>query len=363
MGGCSGQSRGGAPDASVASGGSSTGSGGSATNGVGAVPMSNGGGVGAGGVVGVGGVVNGGGSTGTGGAMGSGGTGCDVNQCVPISCPQGQVAALLAGGCCRQTCVASDGSSDAGARGHEPPAVPIDAGACVRSPAPGCSGNTWPYCTPDWQTAMSWYMTCPNPFSDAYLGTCGGMNAIVVSGPYDTRAFLYDHLGRLSGFLSVGGSTAHCEAYLPDFNPPTEACTPLGSPCYDAGAPQLPGLSGLDAGAIVTWQGGAPDCKTGQAAYDDYLTSQLAQYDSCVSDQDCLNNGAGPGADLPSNRCVQPCDLFVSMRAANSQIIYRLNQFGNLACARCETGPQAACPSTIPFSGGKCVNHRCVSQN
>jgi hypothetical protein len=62
------------------------------------------------------------------------------------------------------------------------------------------------------------------------------------------------------------------------------------------------------------------------------------------------------------NRCNQPCDLFLTSQAVNSQIMSRLNQFGNLACARCESGPQPACSPMSPFQQGKCVNHRCVLQ-
>jgi hypothetical protein len=361
---CGGQRQGGVPDASIANGGA-PGSGGAGNAGAlttsggapsaGAAPTSLGGALASsGGATGAGGLV------GVAGVTGSGGTGCDLNQCVPIPCPRGEVSVLLAGGCCRQLCVSAGHLLDAGAsRGHEPPPMSIDAGTCVRSPEPGCPSNNWPYCTPDWSTAMSWYMTCPNPFSDAYLGTCGGMNAIVVSGPYQTRAFLYDHFGRLAGFLSVGEGKAHCEAYLPNFIPPTETCVPMGAPCYDAGTPGLPGLAGLDAGAIATWGGGAPDCATGQAAYDAYVVSQLAQYNSCSSDQACLN-GAPPGLDLPTNRCNQPCDLFLTPQAINSQILSRLDQFGNLACARCASGPPPACSPTSPFQQGKCINHRCV---
>jgi hypothetical protein len=360
---CGGQSHGGVPDASVASGGA-IGSAGAGNAGQiatsGGAPSAGAGPISAGAPTSSGGAVGAGGSTGVAGTSGSGGAGCDLNQCVPIQCAQGQVPVLLAGGCCKQLCVSAGASSDAGSpRGHDTP-MSIDAGTCVRSPAPGCVSNNWPYCAPDWSTAMSWYMTCPNPFSDAYLGTCGGMNAIVVSGPYQTRAFLYDHFGRLAGFLSVGGGEAHCEAYLPGFTAPAETCVPMGAPCYDAGAPGLPGLSGLDAGAIATWGGGAPDCKTGQAAYDAYLASQLAQYDSCSSDSECFS-GAPPGLGLPTNRCNQPCDFLLTPRAINSQILSRLDQFGNLACARCESGPAPACSPTAPLQVGKCVNHKCVS--
>jgi hypothetical protein len=206
---------------------------------------------------------------------------------------------------------------------------------------------------------MDWYQTCPNPFSDAYLGTCGGVNAIIVRGPFQTRSFLYDHFGRLAGFESIGEGKARCEAYLPGFVAPHEECQAMGDPCWDAGTPGVPDLSGLDASAIATWSGDVPDCNTGQAAYDAYLASQLAQYNQCSSNDFCVSSPVQIG---PSNRCVTPCNLYLTPSALNSQIVQRLDQFGNLACARCELGPPPACPP-IGFPRGTCVNRRCVFSN
>jgi hypothetical protein len=185
------------------------------------------------------------------------------------------------------------------------------------------------------------------------------MRAIVVPGPYESRRFFYDNAGRLAGFESVTGERARCEAYLGGFSAPSEPCLPMGAPCYDAGVPAIPTLNGLDAGAFVDWGSGVPDCKTGQAAYDAYFASQLAQYNRCADDNACMDFGP-PGLFEPSNRCAQPCDLFLTSAAINSQILSRLDQFGNVACALCDTGPPPSCPNTNPFRSGKCVNAACV---
>jgi len=93
------------------------------------------------------------------------------------------------------------------------------------------------------------------------------------------------------------------------------------------------------------------------ATYDAYLASQLAQFNQCSSGNFCINSF--PSFNGPSNRCVTPCDLFLTASAINNQIISRLDQFGNLACARCDTGPPPACDPT-GLGQGTCVNRHCV---
>jgi hypothetical protein len=300
-----------------------------------------------------------GGGLGAAAATGGGGAGCDPSLCIPIACDPGEVAVLVPGACCRQRCVPggalTDGSVPTGTGGAPP--VLIDAGTCKDAPMPSCPSNNWPYCTDDWATAMSFYPTCPNPDIGAYLATCSGVDAIVVPGPFETRTFLFDHFGRLAGFESFGQGKARCEAYRPGFTAPLEACQPIGHPCYDAGPPPVPTLGGdLDAGAFITWGDGVPDCKTGQAAYDAYLASQLAQYNRCAGDEFCFDTHGL--AEHLQNRCAQPCDLFLTAAAINSQISSRLDSFGNYVCARCDLGPPACPPPGL--ARGSCVNGRCV---
>jgi hypothetical protein len=183
-----------------------------------------------------------GGAAASGGKTGVGGAGCDLASCATVTCPTGKIGVIIPGGCCRTACVPagdlSDAGSSKGSGGTE--GVLIDAGTCAHSPLPDCSTNGWPNCAPDWTEAQSWYLTCPDPRVGAYLATCGGMRAIVVPGAYESRRFFYDNAGRLAGFESVTGSKARCEAYLGGFSAPSEACVPMGAPCYDAGSPPIP---------------------------------------------------------------------------------------------------------------------------
>lgn len=235
----------------------------------------------------------------------------------------------------------------------------VDAGVCTKAPLPQCSSNNWPYCADSWNTALSWYKGCHNPFSDAYLARCGKWDAIIVLTSVGERRFFYDSFGRLAGFANVfADSRSHCESYEAAFQLPDAPCVPRDGNCSDAGPALLPegSLQDLDAGTLVSWDGGHPECNAGQAAYDTYLAEQLAQWNTCASDAFC-NAGLGPAVVGPRNPCRQPCGLVLSTAAINSQIIARLDTFGFAACARCEAGPPPACSSLVLSS--KCVAGRC----
>jgi hypothetical protein len=291
-------------------------------------------------------------SASSGGTPSAGGApNCALVDCAPITCGPGEEPVTLPGACCPSLCSpATGGSGGASSTGPE-----IDAGTCPKTPLPGCGSNNWPYCASTWTDAVSWYPTCPEPIG-AYLASCGGMHAIVVPGQYVERRFFYDRADRLVGFESVSQGRAHCEAYIGGFQAPSRGCVPLAAPCLDAGAPPPIGsLNGIDAGSFVTWGNGPPDCATGQAAYDAFLVSQIAQFNTCTQDFDC--NGI-PGLPLLNNPCVQPCGLGFSLHAFNAQISAHLDTFGNVACALCNAGPPEACGPRSYF--GTCVSGYCA---
>jgi hypothetical protein len=292
----------------------------------------------------------------TGGAASTGGApNCAFVDCTPISCGPGEKSVILPGECCPSLCTPPMSGGTGGAPSTGPQ---IDAGTCVTTPAPACDSNGFPYCAPSWTDAMSWYPTCPEPQIGAYLASCGGLNAIVVPGRYVERRYFYDNANRLAGYEGISQGNAHCEAYLGGFQAPSQGCVPLSAPCLDGGSPVPPPgtLAGIDAGAFVTWGAGPPDCKTGQAAYDAYLASQLAQFNTCTQDYEC---DTAPGGPELGNPCVEPCGLVFSVTGINSQIAARLDDFGNVACALCDAGPPSTCGTSGFF--GKCTSGHCAS--
>jgi hypothetical protein len=135
-----------------------------------------------------------------------------------------------------------------------------------------------------------------------------------------------------------------------------ETCQPLDSSCRAEDVP-----SALDAGVAVPWDAASvPSCASGQAAYNDYVAAQLKEYNLCSTDSMCLvPNGVGPG---PSNPCQQPCGLTLSPQAINSQILQRLDTFGNAACALCPGVTQVQCPF-VPPTMTHCVDGHCQTMN
>ena len=273
-------------------------------------------------------------------------------DCANIDCPQcdlGERPIMAPGQCCPTACEAIP-SVD--------PATSLDAGSCAPAPLPGCNSNNWPYCAPDWSTAMSWYMGCPSPLIGAYLAQCGMLDAIIVPVMGGSRRYFYDAFGRLIGFENVvDGAHASCEAYDPSFAVPSAPCVPVDVACPDAGQPEpmQTDLESIGAAPFVTWDGGTPDCAAGQTAYEAFLTSQLAMFDTCVDSSLC--QGGFP--DGPRNPCTTPCNIVFSPAAINSQILSRLDTFGFVACAGCEAGPGAGC-SFIPMTMSQCVAGHCT---
>jgi hypothetical protein len=238
------------------------------------------------------------------------------------------------------------------------PGSDVDAGICTAATVPtNCNSNNWPYCTADWQTAMSFYKGCPNPDSGAYLAKCGMMDAIIVPVAGGSRRFFFDAFGHLFGFESIlDGAGAHCEAYDPSFVVPRAPCVPADAPCPALDPqPMMPvDLAAIGAAPFVSWDAGTPDCTTGQAAYRAFLNSQLQQFNTCVDSNLC----SGGFMIRPMNPCDTPCDVVFSPAGINSQIMSRLDAFGFIACAGCQNGPGDACPFNP--SMGQCVSGHCV---
>ncbi len=112
-------------------------------------------------------------------------TGGTPQDCSRVHCPvcdPRQRAVIAPGACCPSSCERLP-AADAGSASDAGSAAGFDAGTCVLVPLPGCNSNAWPYCAPDWQTAMGWYMGCPNPFSEASLARCDGVDASCLSIP------------------------------------------------------------------------------------------------------------------------------------------------------------------------------------
>jgi hypothetical protein len=272
--------------------------------------------------------------------------------CAGVDCPQcdlGERPVMMAGQCCPVACEKIP---------NVDPGSDLDAGTCTAASLPSCTSNNWPYCAPDWSTAMGWYKGCPNPDIGAYLAQCGTLEAIIVPVMGGSRRYFYDAFGHLIGFESVlDGAGAHCEAYDASFAVPDAPCVPLDAPCPEVEQkPTMPiDLAAIGAAPFITWDGGTPDCATGQTAYLSYLASQLQQFNTCADSNMCLATTAVPG---PANACETPCDVVFSPAAINSQIISRLNTFGFFVCAACQNGPGGECPF-IP-GPGQCVSGHCT---
>lgn len=278
---------------------------------------------------------------------------CSMLDCAVPACGPGEEPLIPPGQCCPTGCAISE--VDAGAYGA---VMRGGAGTCERVERPVCNGNGWPHCAQDWQTALSDYArSCPG--FGPYLARCDHHNAIVYTSVGVTRVFVFDrNTGRLLGFeLLASDGQSLCEAYQDGFVSEVETCQPIEPGCSPD---DLDGLEQPDAGVELPWpQGTLPSCEEGKAAYDGYLSAQLAEHNTCSAAYSCFE-ASGPGASVwLNNPCGHPCEFVLSSQAVNSQIIFRLDTFGATACALCPGTHQPEC-GFLPQNSVQCVDQHCA---